>query len=95
MKCLVWRAVFIALLLPIFAVAAESASSEYASVLKAKPDPVHGAQLFGQCISCHGADGGGDVGGAEAQFRMADAPVTEQDDFNTPPAPTTLAGAAA
>ena len=68
MKCLVWRAVFIALLLPIFAVAAESAGSEYASVLKAKPDPVHGAQLFGQCISCHGADGGGDVNGSSPRI---------------------------
>ena len=68
MKCLVWRAVFIALLLPIFVVAEESARSEYASVLKAKPDPVHGAQLFGQCISCHGADGGGDVNGSSPRI---------------------------
>jgi cytochrome c553 len=63
MNRLVWPALTI-VLIPILAVAAESARSEYASVLKAKPDPVHGAQLFGQCVSCHGVEGGGDVNGS-------------------------------
>ena len=64
MRVLIQRAAFVFLLLPSLAAAASSAGSEYASVLKAKPDPVHGAQLFGQCTSCHGADGGGDVNGS-------------------------------
>jgi len=63
MNRLIWRALTM-LLMPVLAVAAGSARSEYASVLKAKPDPAHGAQLFGQCVSCHGADGGGDVNGS-------------------------------
>jgi len=58
------RVAFIALLLPILASAAGSARSEVARVLKAKPDDVHGAQLFSQCVSCHGADGGGKTDGS-------------------------------
>jgi cytochrome c553 len=64
MKSLIHRVAFIALLLPILASAAGSARSEYARVLKAKPDEVHGAQLFSQCVSCHGADGGGETDGS-------------------------------
>ncbi len=64
MKILLRRVGFTALLLPILASAAGSARSEYARVLKANPDEVHGAQLFGQCISCHGADGGGETNGS-------------------------------
>jgi len=64
MKILLRRAAFIALLLPILALAEGSVRSEYARVLKAKPDEVHGAQLFSQCVSCHGADGGGKTDGS-------------------------------
>jgi cytochrome c553 len=64
MKFLLHRVAFIALLLPILAPAAETARSEYARVLKAKPDVVRGAQLFGQCVSCHGVDGGGETSGS-------------------------------
>ena len=64
MKILLRRAAFIALLLPILALAEGSVRSEYARVLKAKPDEVHGAQLFSQCVSCHGADGGGEADGS-------------------------------
>ena len=64
MKILLRRAAFIALLLPILALAEGSVRSEYARVLKAKPDDVHGAQLFSQCVSCHGADGGGKTDGS-------------------------------
>ena len=58
------RAAVIALMLPLLAAATENAHSEYTRVLKATPDPLHGEQLFGQCISCHGPDGGGDVNGS-------------------------------
>jgi cbb3-type cytochrome c oxidase subunit III len=64
MKNPLYRAMFIALLLPILASAAESARSEYARVLKAIPDEAHGAQVFEQCVSCHGADGGGETNGS-------------------------------
>ena len=64
MKILLRRVAFIALLLPSLASAAGSARSEYTRVLKAKPDEVHGAQLFSQCVSCHGADGGGKADGS-------------------------------
>ena len=64
MKILLRRVAFIALLLPILASAAGSARSEYARVLQAKPDEVRGAQLFSQCVSCHGADGGGETDGS-------------------------------
>jgi cytochrome c553 len=64
MKSFLHRVAFIALLLPTLAPAAESARSEYARVLKAKPDEVRGAQLYEQCISCHGADGGGETNGS-------------------------------
>ena len=64
MKTIFQRVAYIALLLPILAPAAETARSEYSRVLKAKPDEAHGAQLFEQCISCHGADGGGETNGS-------------------------------
>jgi cytochrome c553 len=64
MKSFLHRVTFIAVLLPIFATAAETTRSEFARVLKATPDEVHGAQLFGQCVSCHGADGGGETNGS-------------------------------
>lgn len=32
-------------------------------MLKAKPDLARGEQLFAQCASCHGADGGGETNG--------------------------------
>lgn len=64
MKTSLHRVAFIALLLPILAPAAETARSELARVLKATPDEVRGAQLFGQCVSCHGADGGGETNGS-------------------------------
>lgn len=58
------RFAYVALLVPILAVAAGNARRELADALKATPDPVRGAQLFAQCVSCHGADGGGETNGA-------------------------------
>ena len=52
------------LLLPALSVAAETAKTELGAVLRSKPDPVRGADLFAQCAACHGPDGGGEVTGA-------------------------------
>jgi len=54
---------FLWLLLPMTAGAAETAKINLKEVLRAKPDPVHGAELFTQCVSCHGADGNGEANG--------------------------------
>jgi cytochrome c553 len=58
------RAAIVALLLPTLAIAAGSARRELADTLKATPDPVKGEQLFAQCQSCHGVDGGGEANGS-------------------------------
>ena len=47
------------MLLPCGADAASPARSEYQAALRATPDAEHGAMLFAQCVSCHGADGQG------------------------------------
>ncbi len=64
MGTVIRRIAYLMVLLPTFASAAQTARSEYAAALKAKPDPVRGEQLFGQCISCHGADGAGEANGS-------------------------------
>ena len=64
MRIPVLRVSFVALLLPVLGAAAASARGDYASALKAKPDLVHGEQLFAQCMSCHGTDGGGETNGS-------------------------------
>src|SRR5881396_2603261 len=58
------RAAYLALLLPALSFAAGTAQRELGEVLRSKADPVHGAQLFAQCMACHGSDGGGEVTGA-------------------------------
>jgi cytochrome c553 len=58
------RGAYAALLLPVLAMAAGNARRELADALKATPNPVHGEQLFAQCQSCHGADGGGESNGS-------------------------------
>jgi cytochrome c553 len=60
-KQALWVAV---LLLPLVAAAAETTQRELSAVLRSKADAVHGAELFGQCMACHGADGGGETSGA-------------------------------
>jgi cytochrome c oxidase subunit 2 len=52
-----------ALAVPMMATAAPSAQQDYQDALRAKPDLQHGAQLFGACAACHGADGGGNANG--------------------------------
>jgi cytochrome c553 len=52
------------LLFPIVAIAAETAKSELGAALRSKADLIRGEQLFAQCVSCHGADGGGETNGS-------------------------------
>jgi cytochrome c553 len=44
--------------------AVSSARAELAAAQRAVPNPAHGAELFRQCVACHGRDGGGQVEGA-------------------------------
>jgi cytochrome c553 len=53
----------LAALLPVLVLAAGSARSELQQVMSAKPDSVHGDELFLQCVSCHGGKGGGQENG--------------------------------
>jgi cytochrome c553 len=50
-------------LLPALAAAAGTARSDLDAALRATPDPVRGAELFANCTSCHGVDGGGETSG--------------------------------
>ena len=59
MKLLLHRTIFLVLLMPSIAAAASPASSEYQAALRAKPDLEHGAELFTQCVACHGTEGQG------------------------------------
>jgi cytochrome c553 len=49
--------------LPHCAAAATSARQELAQVFASKPDAQRGAELFRNCVSCHGSDGSGDLNG--------------------------------
>jgi cytochrome c553 len=64
MRKSVCRAAIFALLIPFGAAGAGSAQKELAAVLEASPETSRGAQLFGQCVACHGADGGGESNGS-------------------------------
>ncbi|HET9863173.1 MAG TPA: c-type cytochrome [Steroidobacteraceae bacterium] len=52
------------LLLPLLAHAGPTSQREYTRTLALKPDAAHGAELFAQCASCHGSDGGGTTNGS-------------------------------
>jgi cytochrome c553 len=51
------------LLMPLAATAATSEGAEYGRVVALKPDAARGAQLFTQCVACHGVEGGGRING--------------------------------
>lgn len=53
----------IAVALPILAPSAESARRDLQQATRATPDIESGRELFVQCVSCHGADGGGQSNG--------------------------------
>ena len=57
-------ALWVLALVPMTVCAARSAKSELSAVLRATPNPEHGAELFAQCTSCHGVDGNGDPNGS-------------------------------
>ena len=59
MKMLIGRALVLVLFLPCVAAAASPVRSEYQAALRATPDLEHGAELFAQCVACHGAEGQG------------------------------------
>jgi cytochrome c553 len=63
MRHSIQQAAWVLVLLPLVAAAAGTAQSELSATLRSKPDPAHGAQLFAQCMACHGADGGGETNG--------------------------------
>ena len=52
-----WWAIVAAL--PFAAQGASVAQQEYESVLRSRPDLLHGAQLFETCAACHGSNGTG------------------------------------
>jgi cytochrome c553 len=49
---------------PWLAFAAPPARQVIDKIVNLRPDPARGEQLFGQCGSCHGSDGAGEVSGA-------------------------------
>jgi cytochrome c553 len=54
----IWAVCWLAIL-PAVAGSASPARSEYQAALRAKPNFDHGAELFTQCVACHGAQGQG------------------------------------
>jgi len=58
--CLGW--LFVGVVSPM-AHGASSAPSEFASVLRCKPNEAHGQMLFDTCAACHGNDGAGATDG--------------------------------
>jgi len=59
MKVHATRVVWLALLLPLVANGASPARRELQAAMQATPNLEHGSELFAQCVSCHGPDGGG------------------------------------
>jgi cytochrome c553 len=59
MKKFYARALVLLSLLPCAAGAALPVLAEYQTALRAVPDYSHGAELFAQCVSCHGSEGEG------------------------------------
>jgi cytochrome c553 len=53
------KALLCLLMLPLLALAAAPAQTEYQLAIHATPDVAHGESLFTQCASCHGASGAG------------------------------------
>lgn len=49
---------------PVLVAAASPTGRDLAQATRARPDLQHGAELFGQCTSCHGANGAGMDSGA-------------------------------
>ena len=56
--------ILVAVMIPALALAADTARSELAAAMKAKPDLGRGETNFSQCVQCHGVRGGGDPNGS-------------------------------
>jgi len=52
-----------AVLLPLVVLAASSAQQDFLDAVRASGDAERGAQLFGSCVACHGADASGRADG--------------------------------
>jgi cytochrome c553 len=50
--------------MPLLAAAASPVARDLAQATRASPDPDHGAELFVQCVSCHGGNGAGQHDGS-------------------------------
>lgn len=61
--------------LPSLALAAAPVRSDLQAATRAKPDLEHGAQLFSQCVSCHGEQGGGRENGETPRIAGQHYPV--------------------
>ena len=68
-------ALCIALLLPAFALGAASARQDFQQATRATPNPEKGAELFLQCVSCHGGDGAGQSNGNTPRIAGQHYPV--------------------
>jgi cytochrome c553 len=64
MKLRIRQAAWGMLLLSIAAFGEGTAQRELSAALRSKADAVRGEQLFAQCASCHGDDGGGEASGS-------------------------------
>ena len=64
MRSFMRQAAWMVTLLPMLAAATGNAKSELNAVLGAKANVDHGAQLFSQCVTCHGEDGNGKPDGS-------------------------------
>ena len=69
------RAACMLMMMPLLAAAASPARSEYQAAISAIPDYEHGAVLFAQCASCHGADGQGLLDGSTPRIAGQHASV--------------------
>lgn len=67
--------VSLALLLPLLALAAASARQDLDRATRATPDVEHGAELFVQCVSCHGGNGAGQSNGNTPRIAGQHYPV--------------------
>lgn len=64
MRIFMRQTLWLASLLPMMAAAAGNTKSDFNAVMGAKANTDHGAQLFSQCVACHGEDGNGKPDGS-------------------------------
>jgi cytochrome c553 len=67
---MLWLAV-----VPVLAGAASPVARDLAQATGARPNPEHGAELFTQCVSCHGGNGAGQTDGSTPRIAGQHYPV--------------------